>query len=306
MKHKFLFLFFLYFSITVHAQTVRLIVPFAAGGVADRSARAFEKTLAHRLPYNFNVEYQTGAGGIIAANNVAKNNTKETVLLIHSASIVTNTFDTNSTYDLLDNFVPVALLGSVPMVLVTNRQSGISNLKQLKHTDLPMFYGTSGPGTASHVAGERLQKSINKNLTPVPYRGESAAFNDILTNNITMLFASLSVLTGYANSTQIYMIAITGNQRNADLPTVPTFAEQGVRGFDRSPNWLVILANPGADLAVVTKIKNALADSFNNPKDQEVYRRAGIELNLQPITNVREFLLEEVEKIRLFQLKLKQ
>jgi tripartite-type tricarboxylate transporter receptor subunit TctC len=102
------------------------------------------------------------------------------------------------------------------------------------------------------------------------------------------------------------MIAITGNQRNADLPTVPTFAEQGVRGFDRSPNWLVILANPGADLAVVTKIKNALADSFNNPKDQEVYRRAGIELNLQPITNVREFLLEEVEKIRLFQSKLKQ
>ena len=77
MKHKFLFLFFLYFSITVHAQTVRLIVPFAAGGVADRSARAFEKTLARRLPYNFNVEYQTGAGGIIAANNVAKNNTKE-------------------------------------------------------------------------------------------------------------------------------------------------------------------------------------------------------------------------------------
>jgi len=100
------------------------------------------------------------------------------------------------------------------------------------------------------------------------------------------------------------MSAITGTQRNPALPDVPTFAEQGIRNFDRSPNWIVVMANPGADPVVVTKIKNALADSFNNLQDQEVYRRAGIELNFQPLTNVREFLLEEVEKIKPIQNKL--
>ena len=102
------------------------------------------------------------------------------------------------------------------------------------------------------------------------------------------------------------MTAITGTHRNPALPDVPTFAEQGIRNFDRSPNWLVVLANLGADSGVVVKIKNALAQSFNNPQDQEVYHRAGIELNSQPTINVREFLLEEVEKIRPFHSKLKQ
>jgi tripartite-type tricarboxylate transporter receptor subunit TctC len=281
-------------------------VPFTAGGVADRSARVVEKTLSSRLPYNFNIEYQTGAGGIIAANNVAKNNTKETVLLIHSAAITTNTFNPNSTYDLVKDFVPVAKLGSVPMVLVFNRQTAITSVKQLRQTNFSMFYATSGPGSASHVAGELLEHAVGKYLTPVFYKGESAAFNDILSNNVTMMFVSASVVTSYTNSSQLYMTAITGTQRNSALPDVPTFAEQGIRNFDRSPNWLVLLANPGADLAVVAKIRNALAESFANSQDQEVYRRAGIELNPQPITNVREFLLEEVEKIRPFQSKLKQ
>ena len=306
MRRKF-FIFLLFcISTAVYSQTIKIIVPFSAGGMADRAARSIEKTLADKLPYTFTIEYQLGAAGIIATNNVAKNHSKETVLLLHSSAITTNTFNPNSTYDLIKDFVPIANLGSIPMVLVSNRQSGIANIKQLKQTNAPMFYATSGQGAANHVAGEVLANAIGKNLTPVHYKGESAAFNDILSNSVTMLFVSAGVVTSYTNSSQLYMTAITGTHRNPALPDVPTFAEQGIRNFDRSPNWLVVLANPGADSGVVVKIKNALAQSFNNPQDQEVYRRAGIELNSQPITNVREFLLEEVEKIRPFHSKLKQ
>lgn len=303
MIRKFLFLFFVFLSITVYAQTVRVVVPYAAGGVTDRSARVIEKTLTRRLPYSFTIEYQTGAGGIIAANTVAKNNTKETILLIHSSSIVTNALDPNSAYDLLNDFVPVAMVGSVPMVLVSNRQTGIVNLKQLKHTDLPLFYATAGPGTALHVAGQRLQQSLNIDITPVPYRGESAAFNDILSNNVTMMFASLSMLSGYTNSTQISMIAITGTQRNADLPNVPTFSERGVQGLDRSPNWLVLLANQGADSAVISRIRSALEESFKDPQDQTLYLRAGVEINRKSF-NLQEFLAEEIKKVKPLKSKL--
>lgn len=279
-----------------NAQTVRLVVPFTAGGIVDRSARVLEKTLSARLPLNFIIEYQLGAGGIIASNLVAKNTSKETVLLLHSSSIVANTIDPNSTYDLAKDFLPVALVGSVPIVLVTNRQSGIVNLKQLKNTDLPIFYATGGPGTAMQVAGERLQQNLNKDMISVPYRGESAAFTDILSNNVTMMFASSSMLTGYTNSTQISMIAITGTQRHADFPKVPTFGELGVRGFDRSPNWVVLLANRNADSTVISKIKSAIEESFKDPQDQPLYLRAGIEITRKPTTNVQEFLTAESQK----------
>jgi tripartite-type tricarboxylate transporter receptor subunit TctC len=157
-----------------------------------------------------------------------------------------------------------------------------------------------------HVAGEILRQNLCKDLTPVFYKGETAAFNDILTNTIPLMIVSASVAASYTNSPEVSILAITGTARNPSFPGVPTFAEHGIRGFNRSPNWIVIMANSGADPAVVTKIKNALADSFNTPQDQEVYRRVGIELNPHPITNVREFLLEEVEKIRPFQSKLQQ
>lgn len=302
--NKFLLLL-LWCSVTVQAQTVRLIVPYTPGGVTDRSARVIEKTLADKLPYNFIVEYQLGAGGIIAANNVAKNNHKETVLLVHSSAIVANTFNPASTYDLFRDFVPVAKIGTVPMVLVLNRLSAVTNIQQLKQFNSPMFYATAGPGTAMHIAGELLQLKINKNIVPVAYKGESAAFNDILSNSITMMFVSSSIVTGHVNSPQVSMIAITGTQRNVDFPTVPTFAEQGIRGFERSPNWIVVLANPGADRTVISQIKATLSDSVKNTQDRVLYHRAGVEIDQAPTVGVLEFLAEEVEKIKIIQNKAK-
>lgn len=297
MKTNFIFAI-LFCSFSVFAQPVKIVVPYAPGGVTDRCARTVEKTLSSRLPNNFSIEYQTGAGGIIAANNVAKITAKETVLLVHSAAIAANSSDNNSTYDLLKDFIPVAVIGSVPMVLVTNQQSSITTLRRLKEYDSAMFYATAGHGTAMHVAGERLQKNLNKNITAIPYRGESAAFNDILSNNVTMMFASLSIVAGYANSPQISMLAITGTKRHEELPLVPTFIEQGISGFDKSPNWIVVLANSTADLATISKIKNAIEASFRDPQDQALYLRAGVEINAQPTTNIKEFLAKEIEKVK--------
>jgi tripartite-type tricarboxylate transporter receptor subunit TctC len=306
IKNKFLLILLFCVSTAVCSQTVRLIVPFSTGGIVDRSARLLEKNLSNQLPYNFVVETRTGAGGIIAANYVAKHHTKETVLLLHSSAIATNTFNPNSTYDLGKDFVTVAKLGFVPMALVVNPNSKVSSIKALKNLKEPTFYGSGGVGTATHVAGELLQLQINQELSPVVYNGEYAALTDVLSNNIPMMFASVSTVISHANSPQLSILATTGTQRNSALPDVPTFAEQGIRNFDRSPNWIVVLANPGADPMIVAKIRTALAESFASPQDQEVYRRTGLELNRQPISNVREFLLEEVEKIRPFHSKLKQ
>jgi tripartite-type tricarboxylate transporter receptor subunit TctC len=247
------------------------------------------------------VEYQVGAGGIIAANNVAKNYSKDTVLLIHSAAIATNTFNPNSTYNLFRDFVPVAKLGAVPMVLVANQQSRITATKQLKQLNSQLLYGAAGTGTASHVAGEILRQQLNKDLAPVFYKGESAAFNDILTNNVPVMFISASTVASYATSQQVSMLAVTGTVRNPKLPNVPTFAEHGIPGFDRSPNWLVIVANPGADPDIISKVKAALGESVVDHQDVELYNRAGIEINRHPASQVLEFLTEEVARMQKLQ-----
>lgn len=298
----------LLFSITVtcQAQNISLVVPYTPGGVTDQMARSLEKTLSNKLPYNVVVEYQTGAGGIIAANNVAKNTSKDTVLLIHSSAIATNTFNPNSTYNLIQDFVPVARLGSVPLVLVANPQSAVASVKQLKQLGVPSFYASAGAGTANHIAGEILQQQLNKELSPVFYKGETLALTDVLSNNVPMMFASVGVIAGYASSGQLSMLAITGTQRNSKLPTIPTFAEQGIRGFEQSPNWLVLLANAGADPAIISKIQTALTESFVNSQDQERYQRAGVDPNRQPTTNVREFLVEEIKKARVMQARLQK
>jgi tripartite-type tricarboxylate transporter receptor subunit TctC len=303
--NKLFLLFLLWGSTLSHSQTVQLIVPFTAGGVNDRVTRVLEKTLAKRLPYNFVVEYQTGAGGIIAANAVAKNNSKDTVLLVHSAAIATNTFNPNATYNLFQDFVPVARLGAVPMVLVANRQSTVSSVKQLKHINTPILYGSAGTGTASHVAGELLQQQINQDLTPVFYKGESAAFNDILSNSVPMMFVSVSTVASYATSPHVSILAVTGTARNAKIPSVPTFAEQGVKGFERSPNWLVIVANPSSDPVIIARIKTALSDSVLDNSDIELYTRAGVEINRYPAAYVTEFLTEEVDRMQKLQARMK-
>jgi tripartite-type tricarboxylate transporter receptor subunit TctC len=306
MKNKFFLAFLICICTVANSQSVKLIVPFGTGGITDAVARTLEKTLSKRLSYNFVVEYRPGAGGIIAANNVAKNHTKETVLLLHSLAIATNTFNSAATYDLAKDFVPVAKLGSVPMALVVNPNGNVTSIRQLKHLKEPSFYGSAGFGTATHVAGEILQQQIDQELSPVFYNGESAALTDVLSNNVPMMIVSASIVTSYVNSPHLSIIATTGTQRNQALPNVPTFAEQGIRGFERSPSWLVMLANPGANSTVVTNVKNVLVESFNDPQDQILYRRAGIDPSRQPITHVREFLLEEVERIRPFHSKLKQ
>jgi len=297
IKHYFLHLLLGIF-VTCHAQTIPLIVPYTAGGITDRVARTLEKTLSHRLPYNFIVEYHAGAGGIVAANLVAKNKSKETVLLVHSSAVVTNVFNPSATYNLLNDFIPVASIGSLPLALVVNRNSGIKTIKQLSEINAPLFYATNGVGTANHVAGEILRQQLNKDLFPVFYKGESVAFTDLLNNTVPIMFVSIALVSDYITSDKISILAVTGMHRNAKLPGVPTFTEQKIRNFEQSPNWSVVLASPGADPVILSKIRTALTESFADSQDQELYRRVGIEPNRRPTINVREFLVEEIEKIR--------
>jgi tripartite-type tricarboxylate transporter receptor subunit TctC len=129
-------------------------------------------------------------------------------------------------------------------------------------------------------------------MTHVPYRGEAAALTDILGNNITVLFTGV----GVAKDQPVTVLAVTGTRRSREFPQVPTLQEQGIRGFEVSPNWLVLLANSTADprtLAVVrTAIGRALAE------DPELFSRVGVDTDRQQLYNTQQFMNSERHRVQ--------
>jgi tripartite-type tricarboxylate transporter receptor subunit TctC len=276
---------------TAQAETIRIVVPFAPGGAADQAARVVERALTTHTQNKYVIEYRTGAGGSIGANYVAKSRGSDTILLIHSLAVVVNSLQADSVYSLTE-FEPVATLGTVQLALITNPKSAVNTMHKLLATRDPVFFGSSGTGAATHVAGELFGISTGVNMTHVPYRGEAAALIDILSNNITVLFTAV----GVARDQPVSVLAVTGTRRSSEFPQVPTLQEQGVRGFEVSPNWLVLLANGTADPRTLTVIRTALNRALQ--EDPELFGRVGVDTDRQQLYNTQQFMNSERQRIQ--------
>jgi len=276
---------------SAQAETIRIVVPFAPGGAADQAARVLERALTTHTQNTYVVEYRAGAGGAIGANYVAKSRGSDTVLLIHSLAVVVNSLQADSAYSLTE-FEPVATLGTVQLALITNPKSAVNTMPKLLATRDPVFFGSSGPGAATHIAGELFGINTAVNMTHVPYRGEAAALTDILGNNITVLFTGV----GVARDQPVTVLAVTGTRRSREFPQVPTLQEQGVRGFETSPNWLVLLANPTADQRTLAVIRTALGRALQ--EDSDLFARIGVDTDRQQLYNTQQFMNAERQRVQ--------
>ena len=290
MRHLIIFLFLIFGSANA-ADTIKIVVPFAPGGPIDQAARILEKTLTTRTPYNYVVESRLGAGGVIAATHVAKLRGSETVLLMHSLAFIVNSLGTNPGYALND-FEPVASLGSVQLALVSNPNSKINTIKKLLATKDPVFFGSGGIGSATHTAGETFGKETGVNMIHVPYKGDTPVITDTLNGSLGASFIAVSVVP----KNQLTVLAVTGLKRAKDFPNAPTLHELGVKNFDASQQWFVLLANTTADQRILTTIKNALMTELQENPD--LFAQAGVETNKQNLFNTQQFLLNEQQRMR--------
>jgi len=276
---------------TAQAETIRIVVPFAPGGAADQAARVLERALTTHTQNTYVIEYRAGAGGAIGANYVAKSRGSDTILLIHSLALVVNSLQADSMYSLAE-FEPVATIGTVQLALITNPKSAVNTMPKLLATRDPVFFGSSGNGAATHIAGELFRINTLVNMIHVPYRGEAAALVDILSNNITVLFTSV----GVAKDQPVTVLAVTGIRRNREFSQVPTLQEQGIRGFETSPNWLVLLANPTADQHTLAVIRAALSRAL--AEDPELFTRVGVDTDRQQLYNTQQFVNSERQRVQ--------
>jgi len=250
------------------AETVKFVVPFAAGGPVDQWARIITADLGARLNANVIVEDRGGAGGAIAGEYVAHSTADGTTVLFGSfgSCVLSPILQPPAAYDAVKDFVPVMRLGAVPSLLVVNNELGVSTMPELiaKAKAQKLTYGSAGPGTTMNIAVEMLNDAAKVKITHVPYRGAAPAISDLLGDHVDMLNADLPVLLPLVQAGKVKPIALFAPQRTPLLPDLPTTKEAGLPGVIME-NWYGVLAPVATPAAMRERLEQALLAAVATP-----------------------------------------
>ncbi len=259
-------------------KPIKLIVPFAPGGVTDTSGRLIADALGKRLGQQVVVENKAGASGNIGTQGVAAAAPDGyTLVLGFDGTMVINPHVFNNIpFDTLKDFVPVGKIGDATLIIVAFPGFPPKTLQELiaysKKDAKGVSYGTSGIGGTPHVAGELLNQQTGSNLVHVPYKGGGQAISDALGGNIPLVFTAVAGAQQYVKSGKLTAIAVSSAKRSSSLPDVPTFIESGVKDFEVN-SWVGILAPAKTPRAVVDKLNRELNAVLTTP---EIVEKLGV------------------------------
>jgi len=277
------------------AKPVRIIVPFAPGGVADNSARVVAEPLGMRLGQPVVVENRPGASGNIGTQAVAEAAPDGyTLLLGFDGTMVINPHVfARVPFDTLLDFSPVTKLGDATLILVAHPSLGAKTLAQMIELarTRPLAYGTSGTGGTPHLAGELLKLRTGAQLEHVPYKGGGQAIVDVVGGQIPLVFTAIATAQQYVRGGRLMALGVPSAKRSAALPDVPTFEESGLAGFDVT-SWVGIFAPAKTPPAVIERLHKELAVVLRTPFVKERYGVLGIE----PVGNTPRAFFEQVRE----------
>jgi tripartite-type tricarboxylate transporter receptor subunit TctC len=260
------------FATPAFAETIKFVVPFAAGGPVDQWARIITAELGAKLGADVIVDDRGGAGGAIAAEYVAHSTPDGTTVLFGSlgACVLSPILKPPSAYDPVKDLVPVMRIGAVPSLLVVNNELGVTTMAELiaKAKAQKLTYGSAGPGTTMNIAVEMLKMAAGVQITHVPYRGAAPAITDLLGDHVDMLNADLPVLMPLAKAGKLKAIALFAPERTPLMPDLPTTREAGLPGVIME-NWYGVLAPAGTPVAVRDKLEKALLAIVASPSVQQ-------------------------------------
>lgn len=244
---------------------ITIIVPFAAGGGTDSIARMLAKGLNEKLGQPIIIDNKGGAGGAIAAKQVAGSSPDGYTLLFVTSTFVTHAAsESKNSYDVNKDYAPVAMLGRGPLMIVTHKSVGVKTLPQLvaasKKRPEGLDYCSSGTGSITHLAGELFRQKSGANLTHVPYKGSGPATIDFLAGRTQVFFATFPTMLQYVKTGAVELVAVTSSARSSLFPYVPTAMEAGIPNYDIS-TWWGIVAPAGTPEPVLAKLNAAINDA---------------------------------------------
>jgi tripartite-type tricarboxylate transporter receptor subunit TctC len=251
-------------------RQITLVIPFAAGGSTDVVGRVLAQRMSEILGQQVIVQNVAGAGGNLGADNVARSEPDGyTILMGTVATHALNPLILKSIpYDPVKDFTPISLMVVVPNVLVVNPElpaNSVSELLELLKADPDKYsYASSGNGTPLHLSGELFNKMANVTMQHIPYKGSGPALNDLLGNQVSIMFDNLPSSSGHIRSGTLRALAVTTKERAASFPDIPTVAEAGIPGYE-TYSWNALFAPAGTPADVVKVLNDAAVQTMKDP-----------------------------------------
>ncbi len=281
-------------------RPIRIIVPFAAGGIIDVVARILAEPVGRQLGQPLVIENVPGAGATIGARAAARAAPDgHTLLLNGAAHAVMAALYPDLGFDPLGAFAPIALLGDQPFVLCVNpavpAQDVAGFLAWLRAKGDAANFATTGIGAASHLAAELLKQRAGVDFTLVTYRGTPQAVTDLLAGRADFMIDSQTLLAPLAQEGKLRALAVTTPRRSRLLPALPTLAEAGIAGYAAS-SWQALYAPTGTPAPILDRVAAAVAVAQADPAVQARYAEQGIELLQGGPAEATRFIYAEAAK----------
>lgn len=284
------------------SKPLRIVVPFAEGGVGDLTARAVATGLAARLGQPVVIDNRPGAGGVVAADAVARAEPDgHTLFLMSNGTAVTASLFKALPYDTLADFTPVSTLGVFDIAVLVPADSPHRTLGQLlAHARAHpgrLNIGSINTGSTQHLAGELFKSSAAIDAQVVPFNGTPALITALRGRQVDVGVEILGPALPQVRAGALRVLAVAGEQRSATLPDVPTAVESGVKGFVAA-SWNALAAPARTPRAVVDRLQREVAATVATPAVQQQLRA----LNVEPRTSTPEqaaaLLKSDIERWR--------
>jgi tripartite-type tricarboxylate transporter receptor subunit TctC len=286
-------------SQTYPSRTVKLIVPFGAGGPADVYARVLAQHLSEETKQSFIVEDRPGAGSVIGTDTVAKSAPDGYTLLVMSNTHTTNeSLLPNKPYQLMRDFVPVATINYSDLLLVVHPSVPAKTVKEFielaKKDPGKLNYASSGPGTPYHMAGELFKAMTQTDIVHVPHKASGDARNSVISGTVQMMFDAVTTMSALAKGGQVRALGTTGLTRSELTPDLPTIAET-VPGYEATI-WLGVMAPKGTPKDVIAFLNSNINKVLNNPEVKATWLKQGAIPLVKTPEEFDAYLRKDIEK----------
>ena len=264
------------------SRAVRVIVPFSPGGAVDGPMRLLADGLSKRLGQAVFVENKPGAGATIGTEVVAKSPPDGyTLLLASQTNAISATLYAHLSYDPIEDFAPISLIGREPGVIVVNPSLPVHTVQELiayvKAHPGEVDYASSGNGSGQHLFAALLCSMTGMKMNHVPYRGSGQATADLIGGQVKVAIPGTAGMVGHIRSGKLRALAVTGAKRSPQLPDVPTVAEAGVPGYEAYV-WMGLLAPKGTPQPIIDRLNRELVAVLATDEVKRYMDNAGIEI----------------------------
>lgn len=283
------------------ARTVRLVVPYAAGGGTDALARFLAVGMEKRLGQPVIIENKPGSGTTTGGLFVAKAAPDGYTLLLATSSTVAiaPSIYKNLAYDPTTDFSAISMIAQVPFVLTTMPGFGAATVADLiriaKEKPGVLSYASGGAGSPHHVFMELFKSMTGTDLKHVPYRGGGPAQQDVVAGHVPVMFADIGPATELMRGGKLVLLGVTTARRSGIVPNVPTLDEAGVKGYEAN-SWQCMVGPAKLPEAIVLRLNKALAEIIAEPASQAHFQRIGMQAGASTPAENAAYIKSEVAR----------